>query len=302
LELAKKVYDKGGNITQHLRSQHNIGYNNTAIIEAAYDLQAGSYIDYANKNISKVDNYTSELSLIINDYLSTGDNILDVGCGELTTLSFILNKLNKNIGKIFAFDISWSRLFVGLKFSRKVLADKSIQINPFVSDMHHIPLMDNSIAITTSSHALEPNGESLPRILAELFRVTSKYLILFEPYYEMNSKEGKKRMDKHGYIKGLPNEIKKLGGELEKKIKIRSKTNPLNPTYGFIIKPPNNKNIIKKSSPEDIYSIPGTNQKIINIGDAYFSNKSGIAFPIFKKIPILRKDSFILASALMDEL
>ena len=297
IESAKKVFDKGGNVTEHLRSQLNIKHNTPEIIEAAYDLQAGSYIEYVSKNFAKTDIYTNELASILSPYVMTTDNVLDVGCGELTTISYVLKKLSAVPKKVFAFDVSWSRLSLGVNFSQKVLAESAIKISCFVGDMHHIPLQDKSIAITTSSHALEPNGGSLPSILEELFRVTSRYLILFEPCYEINSKEGKERMDNLGYIKNLPGEVEKLGGTLVEQVAIKSNENPLNPTYCFIIRPPKFDNVNTEFE-SDIYSIPGTNQQIAKVGNFYFSKKSGVAFPILEGIPILRKNSFILASAL----
>jgi len=300
IESAKKVFSKGGNVTEHLRSELNIDHNTPEIIETSYDLQAGSYIEYVNKNVSKTDSYTSELASILNDYVSVDDSVLDVGCGELTTLSYVLKKLSTTPRKVFAFDISWSRLFLGAKFSETVLFDKFQKVNCFVGDMHRIPLQDKSIGITTSSHALEPNGGSLSLILEELFRVTSRYLVLFEPCYEINSKEGKERMDRLGYIKNLQSEVKKLGGSLEKRIVIKSNENPLNPTACFVIKPPKSKNT-KRSAAENIYSIPGTDEQILEIENFYVSKKSGIAFPILKGIPILREKSAILASALIGE-
>ena len=44
---------------------------------------------------------------------------------------------------------------------------------------------------------------TLEALLRELFRVTKKKLVLFEPSYELNSEEGKVRMDRLGYIKDI---------------------------------------------------------------------------------------------------
>ena len=68
--------------------------------------------------------------------------------------------------------------------------------------------------VTTSSHALEPNGGRLKQLMAELFRVTIDKLVLFEPCYEINTDAGKERMDRLGYIKNLDGVIAELGGKI----------------------------------------------------------------------------------------
>ena len=44
LQEVKNIYNKGKNITQYLRKKLNQKNNTSEIIEIAYDLQAGSYI------------------------------------------------------------------------------------------------------------------------------------------------------------------------------------------------------------------------------------------------------------------
>ena len=154
--------------------------------------------------------YTRELSSILSNFISKETRFLDIGSGELTTLSYVLSYL-KDIPKItYAFDISWSRLFKGIGFAEDILGNSSKSIMPFVAKISEIPLPNKSIDITTSSHALEPNGGNLGDLLKELFRVTKDKLVLFEPCYEINSDEGKKRMDSLGYIKNLHMKLRNL--------------------------------------------------------------------------------------------
>ena len=293
----KKAYKEDKNITKLLREQKKIENNTSEIIEVAYDLQSGSYIDFVKSNPKQSKLYSDELSYILNNHLDQNDSLLDIGTGELTTLSLITSKLDPLPSKIYAFDISWSRLFKGIEFSKEILGNNFNKIFPFSAKISEIPLMSNSIDITTSSHALEPNGGNLSNLLKELFRVTKKKLVLFEPYYEGNSKEGKKRMDSLGYIKNLEEEVINLGGELIENIKIRNSENLLNPTYCFVIKPPLSKE--PKLLPDgNIFSEPGTNNKLERLGDFYFSNNSGLSYPIIKSIPILKSSNVILTSAL----
>ena len=46
-------------------------------------------------------------------------------------------------------------------------------------------------------------------------------------------------MDRLGYIKGMDDVVAVTGGALLDKIEITNVANPLNPTYCFVVKPPN---------------------------------------------------------------
>ena len=50
---AKEAYSKGENITAVLKNYYNSEKNNDEIIEIAYDLQTGSYVDFYKKNIEQ---------------------------------------------------------------------------------------------------------------------------------------------------------------------------------------------------------------------------------------------------------
>lgn len=295
---AKKAYTNGENITEVLRSQKKIGYNTSEIIETAYDLQAGSYIEYAIKNPSFVNSYASQLATILDNHVSSKKSLLDIGTGELTTLSFTVKNLINKPKNIYAFDISWSRISKGLDFAKKNMGKDFLNLKPFVSDIKEVPLLSKSIDITTSSHALEPNRNNLHQLMLELFRITADKLILFEPCYEINSDEGKKRMDKLGYIKNIDGVVKELNGKLLEKIVIKNPSNPLNPTVCFIISPPQSKDVFEFDNldKENIFSVPGTNFEINKVDNFYHSDATGLCFPILKSIPILKSGSAILAS------
>lgn len=300
---AKNAYKAGRNITELLRSQRNLDSNTSEIIETVYDLQAGSYIEYIQNNASEAAAYTTELASILDKHITETDSLLDIGTGELTTLSHLIRRLENKPKEVFAFDISWSRLYKGINYAKDILGVDYNLLNPFVADISEIPLLDKSINITTSSHALEPNGGKLKELLSELFRVTIDKLVLFEPCFEINTEKGKQRMERLGYIKNIDGAVKELGGELTEKIIIKNTNNPLNPTVCFIITPPPllqkisfEKNKVKKN----IFSVPGTNISLKEFENYYFSNQVGLCYPTLKSIPILKSNSAILASALCD--
>ena len=113
---AKDIYKQGTNITQHLRNKFNESENTSEIIEIAYELQDGSYIEEVIANPHKAEAYANELSDILKKHLKSGDSLLDIGTEEITTLSLVLNNIDIELSNVLAFDISWSRLSKGLQF------------------------------------------------------------------------------------------------------------------------------------------------------------------------------------------
>ena len=239
LQHAKAAFKKGDNVTTVLREQFDIHSNSPEIIEIAYDLQAGTYIDYVKKNRDFWFAYTNEISKILQPYCSDTDSILDVGTGEMTTLAGVARNCYSGASEYFACDISWSRLIQGREFITEEL-DESVarKINPFVANLFQLPFVDGAIDVIWTSHALEPNGGHEKEALAELLRVSRKKLILFEPFYEENSFEGKQRMDRLGYVKRIPDVVRECGATCDDIIPLHNISNPLNPTYAFIITPP----------------------------------------------------------------
>ena len=294
LKEVRDIYKKGKNVSEYLRKKLNKNNNNSEVIEISYDLQAGSYIEYAKSNSKKISLLTNEFSQILNKHLDNKYSLLDVGAGELTNLTFLLNKIKKKPSKVFAFDISWSRIYLGKKFFEKNIKDKKTKLSLFCADIKSIPLKSNSIDVIISIHALEPNGKNLSYLIKELFRVVKKKLILFEPSYELSSLKAKKRMNKLGYIKNIKSIVENLGGSLAEMIPIKNITNRLNQTACYIVYPPKKFDNIQKD--KFFFCAPGTNLPLKKDQNFYVSKEIGLAYPIFKEIPLLKKSSSILAS------
>ncbi len=296
---AKSVYAAGGNVTEYLRKEIGSPVNTSEIIEIAYDLQAGSYIEGVQENMGQAKASACELARLLAPHMEDGNTLLDVGTGELTTLSLLLASLDMKIGHAFAFDISWSRLYKGLEFSHTILKENASLITPFVADMKAIPLADKCIDVVTSSHALEPNGGNLSGLLKELFRVCKEKLVLFEPSYELNSDEGRKRMDRLGYIKDIEGTVAKLGGKLLDVTPVSNVANPLNPTACYVIEPA--KRDFRSAAPSGdraAFTVPGTAFELMKTDGFWYSKETGLAFPELKGIPILKSVNGILASHL----
>lgn len=296
----KNAYLQGGNITELLRNQIGMKENSPEIIEIAYDFQAGSYIDFVGNNNSKVNHYINEIANILSPHINNSHTVLDVGCGELTTLSLLINSIKLKPKKIYAFDISFPRICKGIQYARKVMEFNLKDLNVFTADIAGVPLLNKSIDITISNHALEPNGGRLIELMLEMFRVTRKKIILFEPCYEISTIEGKSRMDALGYIKGIDHVVEDLGGKVIDKIVINRPINPLNQTVAFIIEPPDSGES-HESNNADIFSTPGGNYQLLRRDNFYYTPVAGLVYPIILNIPILKNDNLVLATILCED-
>ena len=190
----------------------------------------------------------------------------------------------------FCFDISWSRIYLGKKF----LTNEHILSQPkiFTADIKNIPLPDSSIDIVTTSHALEPNHGNELELLCELLRVSRYGLVLFEPSYELCSEEQRKRMEYHGYVRGIPQVLMKLPCSLVEYSLLENFLNHLNRTAAFVI---HKKDVKPHRNP--LFVAPCTkNNLIFSKDNMLWDRDEGVLYPILSDIPLLREELGILAT------
>jgi hypothetical protein len=297
LRPAITAYREGQNVTATLRKLLGEPNNTSQIIEIAYDLQAGSYIEQVKNHPGQWSAYTTQLSEILGAHVEAGDRLLEVGTGEMTTLTGVANCSDSGLDH-YAMDISWSRIARGREFiARNMRDDVAKRLQYFVGDLFHLPLRDKSMDVVWTSHAIEPNGGREKKALAELFRVARKRVVLFEPSYENNSIEGRIRMEALGYIKDLPDAITAMGGSIRSVEPVSAiGNNPLNPTYAYVITPPRG-GLAEQSDLE--WACPATGLPMERKADCFWSDGSKLAYPIIGGIPVLRAEAAVLATALV---
>jgi len=283
----KNHYDKGGNVIQYIRELENTSSNSVDAIQISYDMQAGSYVDSFKKNPEANRKYTTALASLL-DTLDTSGNIMEAGVGEATTLANVIEKLKVKPSAFGGFDISWSRIKYAQKFSEYKKLNNAFL---FIGDLFHIPIADNSVDILYTSHSIEPNGGKEKELLEELFRVTNRYLILLEPAYELGSDEARKRMDSHGYVKGLRKIAEDLGYNVIDYRLFDVILSDLNPTGLMIIE----KNKFNYSRSFKL-ACPITKLELNKKQDAYFCAGSLMSYPIIGGIPCLLSDNGIITS------
>jgi uncharacterized protein YbaR (Trm112 family) len=293
LNTIKKIYEKGGNIIQHLKDDKTKKGNTDEIIMISYDFQSGSYIKNVRENPGFNEKYTGAISTVIDGLGIEFNSILEAGVGEATTLANLIPKLKTKPKKVYGFDLAWSRV----RYANEYIKGKRIRDSQiFMGDLFNIPLEDNSIDIVYTSHSIEPNGGREKEALLELVRVTKKYLVLLEPAYEFAGVEAQKRMEKHGYIKNLYSTAVSLGLNVIEHRLFNVCSNPLNPTGLMIIKKdPKNDKVVNNP-----LICPITKTPLEIIRNSYFTKEGLLVYPIIDGVPVLLKDYAVIATHYAD--
>ncbi|WP_018931018.1 methyltransferase domain-containing protein [Gracilibacillus lacisalsi] len=290
LERIKELYSQNKNIIKYLKELDNKNANSVEDILISYDFQAGSYTKGFKENPTLKVEISKNIANIINN-LDDCHSLLEVGVGEATTLGNTLSFLKNKSINAYGYDLSWSRI----KFAKSFLNELNIKnVELFTGDLFNSPIKDNSIDIVYTCHSVEPNGGKEKEALKELYRITNKYLILIEPAYELADNMAKARMKEHGYITNLYTSAKELGYDILEYKLLGVSTNPLNPTGVMIIRKedvegPNS----FQGSP---LACPLTKSDISLMNNAYFSEKSLLAYPVIDNIPCLLPQNAIVAT------
>ena len=295
----RRTYKDGENMMAFARQQCNSdkSVNETIATLIAYDIQSGMYINNAMENPEFNRKWCEQLGEIIKFYSDSNSLILEVGCGEATTLSGVLEYIGDNYKKAYGFDISWSRLYKAQEWQEKYTNKADL----FVSDLFEIPFEDNSIDIVYTSHSLEPNGGREEQAIKELLRVSRNKVVLVEPSYEFASPKAQKRMKSHGYVCGLKSTAQKLGATVIEHKLLDVSANILNPSGLIILKKNNSsKDKLQRNNSKNIWRCPLTNTYLVQHKDVYVSPETGIVYPVLRGIPMLRSQHAIVASKIIN--
>lgn len=295
IQKMRLAYQRGDNAMACAREIIGDSENSLIATLISYDLQAGSYISAVRNNPEFQERWCHQVASIINPLIKDNKqfSLLEVGCGEATTLGGVLAKLSHIPEYSLGFDLSWSRVAHGLRY----LSEKQIQASLFVADLFNIPLADESIDIVYTSHSLEPNGGQEEKGLKELLRVARHAVVLIEPIYELASEEAQERMRFHGYIRGLKDVATKLGAVVTDYKLLDVTDNPVNPSGLLILE----KSKILNSTIEISWCCPLTRTKLSDIGDVFYSKDTGLVYPVLRGIPMLNPSNAIVASGITDD-
>jgi len=291
LKKLQELFVQGVNIIEYLQKQ---GIDRNTAVEMSYDLQAGTYIkDMTTLYAEYIDNYSKEIAHLIDGLDVEVGSLLEAGVGEATTLSNVVKRLKRIPSGISGFDISWSRIRYAKQYYEKTVGGTA---SLFIGDLFQMPYADDSIDVVYTSHSIEPNGGREAEALAELHRVAAKYLILFEPSYEMATEEGKAHIDRHGYVKGLPEVAKRLGFKIVEYRLANVSARSSNPTAVIVIE----KNVKAPANPHPELVCPVGKGRLARIDGGYWSESALVLYPELDGIPCLAPRNGVIATHYSD--
>lgn len=292
LQRIKEIYRENRNIMKYLQKIQHRDYNTSEDIMISYDFQAGTYNTSYTRNPQIYEAYHNEICNNLDYYIQKlqcgGYKILEAGIGEGTTFGPVMNRLSIKPQYKYGFDISWSRIKECNLFLEELNVIDHTFI--FVGDIFNIPLKNNSVDIVYTAHALEPNGGKEKELLAELYRVASKYIIMFEPGYEFANEEQKNRMEYYGYVKNLAEKARELNYNVIEHRLLNNSLNEKNPTAITVIQ----KNV--DTIEGIVLCDPLSKGELIKGESSYFSEDCLLAYPIIEGIPCLNIENGVLAT------
>jgi ubiquinone/menaquinone biosynthesis C-methylase UbiE len=189
LENVKKKYDEISGTYIKEFEKENTSYLAFNHFDKKNYIIKGNQIDHPSNFIS---NFCKEYSL---------NSIFEVGAGELTTLFPIVK--DHNFKFVSALDLSAERLKKGLDFFNI----NNLKIDSLISgNATKLPYTDNSFDLVFSHYCLEQVPLLSKKIIDEMIRVSSKYIIFIEPSYEFSNEYTRNKI----LIKGYPIFRKKM--------------------------------------------------------------------------------------------
>ena len=264
--------------------------NSAAAIAYSYDAQAGSYT--AGLADPAVRELKARIGARLAAYLDAIEpfSLLEAGVGEGTSLAPILGAMKQKPNHVLGFDLSLSRLL----FAGRNLSERQVQnAELFLGDLERIPLGDSSVDVVLTIHAVEPNHGREESIIAELLRVAGRRLIMIEPSYELGGEGTRRRIEKFGYVRGLPGVLGRLGSPATSVERWDLNANPDNEAAMIVVE----KSAGRPSTPPHWVS-PISGKPLERRPDCWYCVADGHAFPIVSGIACLTVDNGVPASKL----
>lgn len=263
----------------------------------SYDIRAGVDSEEFEKNPEFTISVSNKIAEYINSLGLTDFSVMECGCGEGTKIINLLNVLEHGVSWAFGIDISWSRIKYAINNYKK-FGEKKELCHFCVADMFSLPFEDESIDIVYTMQGIYAMGGSEKRVVKELLRVASQYLILIEPSYELASEDARSRMVRLNYVKGLKYVVEELGYKILKFEPFGVDSNPKNPAAVIIVEKNFNKSR-KKNSADVQLCDPITHDRLELVKNVYFSIGSKLSYPVIDGIPCLTPDNAIVTTKLI---
>ena len=296
VRVARDLYARGENVTQHFKALSLGADAQVAAIELAYDLQAGTYTQGLAENDGlrlQKKQWGAFIASLLLEYGAR--SAVEAGVGEASTLQYVAD--NAPLLQYAGFDLSISRLGFAARMMKQSAAGKA---RLFAGDLASIPLIDDAFDAVLTNHSIESNGGKEREILTQLLRVTRRFLILVEPDFERAGAEQRTRMERLGYVRDLPGHLRELGANVLRYDAWQLNPNPLNAASLIVAEKIGGKHW--NDSSDNVYASPFSGGKLVARTGCLYSEQDGMAFPVIGGFPCLLPSQAVVASNLQDNL
>ena len=159
-----------------------------------------------------------------------------------------------------------------------------------------MPFEDNSIDLVFTYYCIDAHRGKERQAVEEMLRVSSRYLILVEPTYELGNEETKRRIDEQYYIKNLQETLEKMDVRI------------LEYRLFDVFTQNNNSAIIilekmdkaEKKMEKLFYACPVCKKKLAEHKGNLYCDDCFNLYPVIGRIPVLLKDNAILCSKYLE--
>ncbi len=292
----KRLYAEKKNILEHMRQQRGIEDNDELAVLYAYDLQAGSYIQRTTQEpeiARRNDASTARLTALFDEL--GGGSVLDAGTGEATFLCHVIGKMKTPPSAVYGFDISLSRLL----YARAFAAEQGLDtIRFFTGSLTRVPVQDDAFDIVFTNHALEPNRGREREIIGALARTSRRYLVLREPSYEKGDAKTREHIDRHRYVKGIPDVLADLGFDVVRHELFGDDVNPNSQAAVTVVR--TGDAAAGAPLPDPPFASPVGCGALAFTGEAYYSAEDCLIFPVIDGIPCLLPENGIFSTKYLE--
>ncbi len=288
----KELYESGENISDYVLRETG---DSELAVRVAYEIQAGSYIA-AIEGKKNTETFRASMRQFADLFTRLHPlSVLEAGAGEGTTLFNILASMPKSGSEfhwIGGFDFSLSRTLFAQAYGKTKPIQNSVSL--FTGRLEQIPLADNSVDLVFTSHALEPNKGKEGKIIAELYRVATSWLILREPSFDLGNDRTRSHIKRFRYADNIIGVLNDGHYEIVEHRLWGHDFNPNNQTAVTVIKKSSNEG--KVVSP--YFVNPITRARLLRQEGFLYDFHGGFIFPVISNVPCLLCEDALLCARL----
>lgn len=294
MRLLREYYQEGRNIMELLRGGEPGPVTDPAAVLAAYDLQAGSYVEAALDPARRpaLLAYAAAVAGLLDELGAR--SFLEAGVGEATTLAHVVGQGGSGRAPAAAgLDISWSRLAHGIRYARSQGASVSLVLG----DLFRIPAADDAFDVVYTSHSIEPNRGREAEALRELHRVARRHVVLLEPASALGGRETRARIERHRYCTDLSGHARALGFRIVQHRLFDVCTRPDNETELIVLE---KSAAAAPSAALPGFACPACRSRLEAARGHHFCRECCLIYPVIDGIPCLLASASILGSSYLE--